>query len=160
MVKTKAKKLKNKKLMALSLACLLLEKARRRKKRRCWTRQWIMRRPLLGFCETLIEELVAEDSAEFRTMFRMEKVSFDNLLHMIGPSIERAETTMRQTISAKARLLVTLRFPRQVWNRICCCKLAYTVYSVGEKSKTLFINPVHHVNCKTLDIYVILMSLT
>ena len=73
-----------------------------------------MRRPLLGFCETLIEELVAEDSAEFRTMFRMEKVSFDNLLHMIGPSIERAETTMRQTISAKARLLVTLRFPRQV----------------------------------------------
>ena len=57
----------------------------------------------------LIEELVAEDSAEFRTMFRMDKVSFDNLLYMIGPSIEKAETTMRQTISAKARLLVTLR---------------------------------------------------
>jgi len=34
----------------------------------------------LGFCETLIEELVAEDTAEFRAMFRMEKAEFDRLL--------------------------------------------------------------------------------
>jgi len=65
---------------------------------------------LRGFCETLTEELVAEDSAEFRTMFRWDKVSFDNLMYTVGPSIEKAQTTMRQTISAKARLLGTLRF--------------------------------------------------
>ena len=65
---------------------------------------------MLGFCETLIEELVAEDTAEFRTMFRMDKAEFDRLLNMLLPLIEKVDTTMRACISAKARLLVTLRY--------------------------------------------------
>ena len=62
----------------------------------------------MGFCETLIEELVAEDTAEFRTMFRMDKAAFDRLLNMLLPLIEKVDTTMRAP--AKARLLVTLRY--------------------------------------------------
>ena len=62
----------------LSLTCLLLEKHRRTRKRRrrCWTSLWITRRPQLGFCEIQIEELVAE----FRAMFRMDKVAFNSLV--------------------------------------------------------------------------------
>jgi len=48
----------------------------------------------LGFCETLIDELVAEDTAEFRSIFPMDKAAFDRLLNMLLPLIERVDTTM------------------------------------------------------------------
>ena len=99
---------KRKRLALLAVTCLLLEKQRRKKRRSCWTRPWIARRLQLGFYETLIKELVAEDTAEFRTMFRMDKAAFDRLLNMLLPLIEKVDTTMRA--SAKARLLVTLRY--------------------------------------------------
>jgi len=51
-------------LALLFLTCLLFEK-HRHKRRRCWTRLWITRRLQLCFGETLIEELLAEDTAEF-----------------------------------------------------------------------------------------------
>ena len=55
----------------------------------------------MGFCESLIEELVTEDTAEFRTMFRMDnqdKAAFDRLLNMLLPLIEKVDTTMRVCI--------------------------------------------------------------
>ena len=60
---------RRKKLLLVAVACILAEKHRWKKSRLCWTRQWLERRPTLGF---LVPELMREDSAQFRCMFRID----------------------------------------------------------------------------------------
>jgi len=43
----------------------------RRRERRWWGREWIIRRPFFGQYETLIKELEAEHAADFKAFLRM-----------------------------------------------------------------------------------------
>ena len=84
---SRSKRLIKKKLLLLSLSATLLHVAQQkcRKRRSCWERHWISRRPTHGFTATLVRELEFENIAEFRVMFRMDVGTFENLLIMVAP---------------------------------------------------------------------------
>lgn len=77
-----------------------------------WTREWIMRRSkgLRGTIHLAHEELRFEDSDYFQRFFRMRSDLFDQLVDMVTPFIQRQDTNMRECISPRDRVSVTLRF--------------------------------------------------
>lgn len=62
-----------------------------------------------GAYSILIPRLIS-DKTHFRNYFRMSQDTFEDLLRLVGPEIIRKETIMRQSISPRERLAVTLRF--------------------------------------------------
>lgn len=60
--------------------------------------------------ENQLAELVAEPSGQFRKFTRMSLQDFNYLLHKVTPLIAKQNTQLRQSIPAKIRLAVTLRF--------------------------------------------------
>ncbi|KAF9411110.1 hypothetical protein HW555_009972 [Spodoptera exigua] len=50
------------------------------------------------------------EPADFRNYLRMDSRSFDILLNLVTPYIQKQNTVLRDSISAKQRLVVTLRF--------------------------------------------------
>ena len=83
---------------------------KQRKKRKCWVRPWIGRRNALGAYDTLLQELHIEDPQQLRSFLRMTAKDLEEILRLTGPIISKKDTNMRQAISAKERLAVTLRF--------------------------------------------------
>lgn len=85
---------------------------KKRTKRKEWVRAWVGRRSLPG--RSLIslthDELAREDPAEFRNVLRMNEDSFNHLLSLMDTKIRKQDTNMRQAISSRDRLTVTLRF--------------------------------------------------
>jgi hypothetical protein len=59
---------------------------------------------------TLVHELECEDAPEYRSTFGMDKESFDYLLQLIRPRIEKQDTLLRQCMTPQERLQVTLRY--------------------------------------------------
>lgn len=47
---------------------------------------------------------------DFHTYLRMDSEILEMLLGMVGPEIQRRDTIMRESVPAKERLLVTLRY--------------------------------------------------
>ncbi|XP_049764668.1 uncharacterized protein LOC126093298 [Schistocerca cancellata] len=97
------------------LALLVLNDAeihateRRRKKE--WTKNWIKRRNAgKGVLSMLHKELRIEDRTSFANFIRMDVLVFEELLRMVSPLIQKKDTVMRQAITARERLAVTLRF--------------------------------------------------
>jgi len=82
---------------------------RRRRQRSCWTRSWLLRREH-SISSTLVRELIAEDGAEYRGMFRMQESDFQFLLNLVSPIIAKQDTLLRESIPATERLQVTLRY--------------------------------------------------
>ena len=101
---------KKKKVLIALIAVCLLRKSRRRKAQSVWVRSWLARRQHLGMSATLVTELRSEDTTEYRSMFRMDKGSFDELLSIIQFRIQKEDTLLRQCIPAEERLQVTLRY--------------------------------------------------
>ena len=88
------------------------EQRSRRRRRKTWAAPWLLRRPQYGAYETLLTEL-AENNDNGRSVhnfLRMEMGQFETLCAKIGPSIARVNTNMRQCISARERMAITLRF--------------------------------------------------
>nr|CAI5843406.1 unnamed protein product [Callosobruchus analis] len=81
-----------------------------RKKRRFWVGQRILRRTRLGASETLLKELAAEDKDGYRNYLRMSEEKFEELLSKVQNSVKKQDTVMRQAISPKLKLQVTLRY--------------------------------------------------
>ncbi|XP_023312161.1 uncharacterized protein LOC111692397 [Anoplophora glabripennis] len=101
-----------------SIAVLLKEELKRiannmnkgRKKRRFWVRQWILRRNRLGASETLLKELALEDKEGYRNQLRMSEEKLEELLSKVQDVIKKQDTVMRQAISPRLKLQVTLRY--------------------------------------------------
>ena len=66
-------------------------------------------RNALGAYNTLLQELHIEDPQQLRSFLRMTAKDLEEILRLTGPIISK-DTNMRQAISAKERLAVTLRF--------------------------------------------------
>ena len=79
----------------------------RKRRRSCWARDWILRRPLQ---QPLYEEFREEDVSKFGQAFRMPPPTFSKLLEYIKADMERKDTVMRAAISPETRLQVFLRF--------------------------------------------------
>ena len=96
-------------LWALVLACAI-KKKKRRKNREVWTKQWLFGRQTVGSYQQIFQELSRENTVDFHNYIRLPVNVFHSLLNKIKPLIEREDTTMRQSISAGARLEATLLF--------------------------------------------------
>ncbi|KAK5639766.1 hypothetical protein RI129_010577 [Pyrocoelia pectoralis] len=79
-------------------------------RRRWWTKPWISKRNNKGNLVLVHDELANEDPKHFRNFLRMDKDTFEYLLKLIQPAIEKENTIMRECISARDRLTVTLRY--------------------------------------------------
>lgn len=60
--------------------------------------------------KTAIRELSAEDPETFHQYHRLDRESFEDILQLISPHISKQDTRLRSSISARERLVVTLRF--------------------------------------------------
>ena len=67
---------------------------------------WIANRETHGAYHVL-QEL---DDKSYRNFMRMDRGSFDMLLHKVTPYIRHQDTTMRLSITPEERLDVTLRY--------------------------------------------------
>ena len=75
------------------------------------TRSWIKRRKENGFFETIIWELILEDLAGFKEMFRMGYADFEKILSSIVVLISPQEIIDgHRPICAEEKLALTLRF--------------------------------------------------
>jgi hypothetical protein len=98
-------------LMTAALSFLCERKHKKHKKpRSCWVRRWLSRRETLSFSNTLVREFENEDITEYISMFRMDKDRFEYLLNVVTHRIEKQDTLMRQCVTAREKLQVTLRY--------------------------------------------------
>lgn len=81
-----------------------------KRKRTVWRKKWLRLRETDGFCAKLMLELRADEPALYRSFLRMSAEQFDHLLALVTPHIEKADTTMRSSIPALERLVLTLRY--------------------------------------------------
>ncbi|XP_075707213.1 uncharacterized protein LOC142741762 [Rhinoderma darwinii] len=88
----------------------MLDEEPLRKRRRYWVHPIVSQRPRKGHFHTLYDDL-RQHPEKFHNFCRMSISSFDCLLSDLGPGITLQDTNMRQCISPKERLIVTLRFP-------------------------------------------------
>lgn len=80
------------------------------KKKRLWTRKWIIDRPIAGGSDLLLKQLRIEDPSEFRLALRLTTELFDELLSLVKVSIQRQDTIMRDALPAKIKLEITLTY--------------------------------------------------
>ncbi|KAK0089184.1 hypothetical protein PV326_004569 [Microctonus aethiopoides] len=78
------------------------------KKKRIWTRKWIGDRAVRCGSTLLLKQLRSENPAEYRLALRLIPKNFDESL--IESSIQRQDTMMREALSAKIKLEVTLTY--------------------------------------------------
>ncbi|XP_018571690.1 putative nuclease HARBI1 [Anoplophora glabripennis] len=79
------------------------------KKKRIWSRQWLLRRQH-GASATIIKELENEDTKEYRLFLRMNLEQFSAILENISAVIAKSDTIMRDSIPAKIKLQITLTY--------------------------------------------------
>ncbi|XP_066590972.1 uncharacterized protein [Prorops nasuta] len=80
-------------------------------KRRLWSRHWLQKRNSgNGVLTMLFKELSPEDPQAFQNYIRMGEEAMERLLTQITSLICKQDTVMRQAISPRMRLGVTLRF--------------------------------------------------
>ena len=80
------------------------------RKKRLWVRDWIGRRDSRGASALLLKELADEDVNEYKICLRITPEKFDALLGMVAPKNEIQNTQMRDAISPRVMLEVTLHF--------------------------------------------------
>jgi hypothetical protein len=80
------------------------------KSKRIWVREIFQNREKQGYYENLLRELQLTDEENYRSFLRMNTETFNNILQLITPLIEKQNTVMRNSISPGERLAVTLRY--------------------------------------------------
>lgn len=92
--------------LTVSASYIFLRKCKQVKKKRLWIRPIYMRRPLLGDFENLCQEL-KEDATMFFKYTRMDLLTFNKLLDILGPHLQKRNW---RALSAEQRLFITLRY--------------------------------------------------
>ena len=82
----------------------------RRRPRRLWSRQWLLRREVFGEYDNLLAELHREDSRGFKTFVRITPDFFEEMVERITPAVQKKETRLRKPLAVGLKLAVTLRF--------------------------------------------------
>ena len=94
----------------LVAAAVWYRKKKKRKIRSCWSRDWLINRPLFGAYHCLLQELADEDTQAAKNFLRMSQENFSELLEIVGPHIQKQDTVMRQPVKSAERLAITLRY--------------------------------------------------
>jgi hypothetical protein len=85
--------------LAIALAVCLKKK----KKKRRWMKECLKKRNEYTH-ENLLKDLRLSEPSDFQNFLRLDATSFDDLLKMIMPRIEKTNTTMRDAIPPSQRL--------------------------------------------------------
>lgn len=85
--------------LALTLALCM-----KRKKRRRWSREWLKLREKYTH-ENLLREILRTEPEDYANFLRMDHKTFEELLTLLRPRIEKMDTVMRKSIPASQRLL-------------------------------------------------------
>lgn len=92
------------------LATLVAVKQKKKqKKKRRWSKEWYKLRNRFTH-EHLLNFLCDSEPEDYRNFLRMDQESFDYLLDLVRPDIEKKDTKMREAIPASQRLSITLRY--------------------------------------------------
>lgn len=95
-----------------------------RKKKRFWVNKVLSKRDSLGAFELLVPDINSAD--QFEDFFRMKVADFNYLLSRISHRISKQNTNMREAISPKERLLITLR-------SLATGKTNYTLHKIKQR---------------------------
>lgn len=102
---------KNKRAAAVALviaASSLIVETSEKTERRWWVRPWLEEKNIASL--KLAKQEFQQDPEQFKKFLRMSEQSFDKLLQWLKPHIEKSNTNFRDAISAKDKLIITLRF--------------------------------------------------
>ena len=69
-----------------------------RRKRAKWSKEWFLQRSTFGHTK-LLRELSHNEPSDLKNFLRMDAESYNELLQMVEPLIEKQTTNMRQPIS-------------------------------------------------------------
>lgn len=98
--------------LLLTIISLCAINIKKRKKvfrsRQRWSRRWLLKRGKFSHVN-LLRELACEPE-DWRNYLRMDMTSYENLLKLVTPYIQKKDTVMRKAISPHERLTATLRF--------------------------------------------------
>ena len=86
------------------------EMDKKKRNREIWTKEWVLNRPQYGAYNSLMRELSISDARGFHNFIRMNAQTFEQLLTVVAPHIQRKDTVMRQAIPPAERLSLTLRY--------------------------------------------------
>ncbi|XP_075047630.1 uncharacterized protein LOC142107883 [Mixophyes fleayi] len=99
-------------LLLLAVARRLLvrnQRERRRKNRSCWSKDWFKRRDTFSHMP-LLQEIQDNNPDDFKNFLRMSDSTFQELLQLVTPLIQRENTHLRRPIPPEQILVATLRF--------------------------------------------------
>lgn len=85
----------------------------KKRERSCWVFEWLEKRTTDGVCDKLLPELRfgRKNERKLYAVFRfLSDEDFDHLHDLVAPIIRKQDTNMRQSISTKIRLELTLHF--------------------------------------------------
>ena len=97
-------------LRLLILAAAVLKRQQKRRNRATWVKLWLLRRPSLGVTTTLLNEFRFEEQFEYKRFLRMSPAVFDELLGIVGQSIQKQDTLMRAALTPNIKLAATIRY--------------------------------------------------
>lgn len=91
------------------VAIILALGTTRRVKRNHWMKEWLKKRDEYSHL-VLLKEISLCDVEDFKNYFRMDESTFNKLLQMVEPFLKRQDRNMRESISVRERLALTLRY--------------------------------------------------
>ena len=92
---------------ACSASALLKKK---RKPRKVWMKSWLINRDTKSAYNTILQEFRLDDRESFRRYLRMNTGTFDELVRLVTPMIEKKCTRLRKPLGVEEKLACTLRF--------------------------------------------------
>ena len=99
-----------------AIAVVYVRRANRRRQRRgrgrktCWVKPWLLRRPIFGQYEHLLQELNREDIRGFKNFLRIPPELFHEMVERVGPLIEKKDTFWRKALDPGLKIAITLRY--------------------------------------------------
>ena len=98
-------------LLSVIIACVDDgENVRRKRKRKIWTKPWLLKRNELGFYNNLLAEFRLEDEDWYKNYLRMSANDFDELLSLVNDDLVKQNTHLRDSIPAAIKLALTIRY--------------------------------------------------
>lgn len=92
--------------IAFAVAAVVSSMKIKKKKKRIWVKEYLQLRPRLSNMQILS----VLDQSDLRNYLRISGVEFEELLTLVTPFIQKQDTILRQSISSRERLIITLRF--------------------------------------------------
>lgn len=102
-----------------ALALLLLadreSSQSRRRLQSCWTKEWLLQKETRSHMPLLME-IRENNLLDYRNFMLLDEATFQELLTLVSPYLQRKDTSIQRAIPAEDKLVVTLRFLATGWS--------------------------------------------